>query len=224
MRDGAVRWSARVDGRALGLAFDAGRLLVSTDTGALYCFSNAAAEKMVVEKWSQPSCCSVWPNAWLRWRELSAAGRWSLTWSTAACARWRRRRSEHHRRSADADKVAAAREHLAKRGLYGHRVTVHLAGGNALPLTDYFANLIASESAWIGQGAEPLGMREMERLLQPQNGVAWLAPDADPHLANGLPGAGEWTHQYGNRPTPATAATRSAQRPRAAMVAAPARP
>ena len=50
VRDGAVRWSARVDGRALGLAFDAGRLLVSTDTGALYCFSNAAAKKMVVEK------------------------------------------------------------------------------------------------------------------------------------------------------------------------------
>ena len=50
MRDGAVRWSARVDGHAFGLAFDAGRLLVSTDTGALYCFSNATAEKMVVEK------------------------------------------------------------------------------------------------------------------------------------------------------------------------------
>ena len=45
-----MRWSAKVDGRALGLAFNAGRLLVSTDTGALYCFSATATEKTIVEK------------------------------------------------------------------------------------------------------------------------------------------------------------------------------
>ena len=198
--DGAVRWSARVDGRALGLAFDAGRLLVSTDTGALYCFSNAAAEKMVVEK-MEPTELPLDLA-----KRLAKAARTERGWALVTdvvdgrlCAaladetQW-----SIVGVSADADKVAAAREHLAKRGLYGHRVTVHLAAGNALPFTDYFANLIASESAWLGQTPSRLAKHEMERLLQPQNGVAWLAPDADPHLATGLPGAGEWTHQYGN--------------------------
>ena len=70
--------------------------------------------------------------------------------------------------------------------------------GGELPFTDYFANLIVSESAWLGQAPSRLAKGERERLLQPHNGVAWLAPDAAPRLATGLAGAGEWTHQYGN--------------------------
>ena len=200
VRDGAVRWSARVDGRALGLAFDAGRLLVSTDTGALYCFSNAAAEKMVVEK-MEPTELPLGLAKRLAkvartergWAMVTDVVDGRLCAALAAETQW-----SIIGVSADAAKVAAAREHLAKRGLYGHRVTVHLAAGDVLPFTDYFANLIASESAWLGQAPSRLAKREMERLLQPQNGVAWLTPDSEPHLANGLPGAGEWTHQYGN--------------------------
>ena len=75
---------------------------------------------------------------------------------------------------------------------------MHLAGGGALPFTDYFANLIVSEAAWLGQAPSRLAKGELERLLQPHNGVAWLEPDAAPRLASGLAGAGEWTHQYGN--------------------------
>lgn len=36
--DGAMSWSAEVDGSAFGLAFANGRLFVSTDTGNVYCF------------------------------------------------------------------------------------------------------------------------------------------------------------------------------------------
>ena len=100
--------------------------------------------------------------------------------------------------SGDAGKVAAARERLAGRGIYGRRVSVHLVEGGALPFTDYFANLIVSEAAWLGQAQSRLAKDELGRLLQPHNGVAWLEPDSVPHLASGLPGAGEWTHQYGN--------------------------
>ena len=42
--DGSVQWSANVKGTARGLAYSAGRLLVSTDTGSLYCFSNVPVE------------------------------------------------------------------------------------------------------------------------------------------------------------------------------------
>jgi len=203
LRDGVVRWSAKVDGRALGLVFNAGRLLVSTDTGALYCFSTAA-EKMIVEK-NESTELPLGLAKRLAERlakEARTARGWALVTDVVdgrLCAAL----AEETQWSivgvsGDADKVAAVRENLASRGLYGSRVSVHLAGGDALPFTDYFANLIASESAWLGQAPSRLAKREMERLLQPQNGVAWLVPDSSPHLANGLPGAGEWTHQYGN--------------------------
>ncbi|GIT77985.1 MAG: hypothetical protein Ct9H300mP32_3670 [Verrucomicrobiota bacterium] len=43
--DGSVQWTAKVDGTARGLAFPGGRLLVSTDTGMLHCFSTALLQK-----------------------------------------------------------------------------------------------------------------------------------------------------------------------------------
>ena len=45
--DGSVQWTAKVDGTARGLAFAGGRLLVSTDTGMLHCFSTATAAKTI---------------------------------------------------------------------------------------------------------------------------------------------------------------------------------
>jgi len=104
--------------------------------------------------------------------------------------------------SLNVENVVAARERLARLGLYGSRVTVHVAPDDALPFTDYFANLITSESAWLGQVTPGLAKRnpngEWARMLQPDNGVAWFSPDDEPHFADGLLGAGEWTHQYGN--------------------------
>ena len=131
VRDGAVRWSARVDGHAIGLAFDAGRLLVSTDTGALYC-SNAAAEKMVVEKMEPTELPLVWPTLGPGGANRARLGDGHdvvdgrLCAALAAETQW-----SIVGVSADADKVASAQEHRAKRGLYGHRVTVHLAGERA---------------------------------------------------------------------------------------------
>ena len=45
-----MQWSAKVDGTARGLAFAGGRLLVSTDSGALHCFSTAAVPETVAKK------------------------------------------------------------------------------------------------------------------------------------------------------------------------------
>ena len=200
LTDGAVRWSARVDGTARGLAFAAGRLLVSTDTGALHCFTTAAVVKTVVKK-TEPARLPVDLAKRLAKAARTARG-WALVTDVVdgrLCAALAEQTQwSIIGVSADAGHVAAAREQLAQRGLYGSRVTVHLAGGDTLPFTDYFANLITSESAWLGQAPGRLAKRELERLLQPHNGVVWLAPDAEPHLANGLSGAGEWTHQYGN--------------------------
>lgn len=199
VRDGAVRWSAKVDGRALGLAFAAGRLFVSTDAGSLHCFSTADTEKELTPA-PQPVELPVNLAKRLAKRLQSPHG-WALVTDVtdgrlcAALAQAANIRVVGV--SKDAGSVAAARELLAECGLYGTRVSVHLVESDALPFTDYFANLIASESAWLGTGAGHLAKSELERLLQPYNGVVWLSPNSSPHSAKGLPGAGEWTHQYG---------------------------
>ena len=200
LADGSVAWSAKVNGTARGLAFAGGRLLVSTDTGALHCFSTAAAAEKTKSKTAVSAILPVGLA-----KRLAKAARTSRGWALVTdvvdgrlCAALAgQTQLSIIGVSADAGKVAAARELLAARGLYGHRVSVHLVG-DALPFTDYFANLIVSESAWLGQAPSRLAKGERERLLQPHNGVAWLAPDAAPRLATGLAGAGEWTHQYGN--------------------------
>ncbi len=200
LADGSVQWSARVDGTARGLAFAEGRLLVSTDTGALHCFSTAVAAK-TVSRSTEPAALPVALAKRLARTARTARG-WVLV-SDVVDGRLCAALAEHTQCriigvSADAGKVAAARELLAKRGLYGSRVSVHFAKANALPFTDYFANLITSEMAWLGQAQSLLAKGELQRLLQPHNGVAWLEPDTSPRLATGLAGAGEWTHQYGN--------------------------
>ncbi|MED5380935.1 MAG: PQQ-binding-like beta-propeller repeat protein, partial [Verrucomicrobiota bacterium] len=195
LADGAVQWSAKVDGTARGLAFAGGRLLVSTDSGALHCFSTAAVPETVAKK-PEPEALPVGLAKRLAKAARTARG-WALVTDVVdgrLCAALAEQTPlSVIGVSADAGGVAAARALLAKRGLYGRRVSVHLAGGNALPFTDYFANLIVSESAWLGQAPSRLANGERDRLLQPHNGVAWLAPDTAPRLATGLPGAGEWT-------------------------------
>ncbi|MEC8972779.1 MAG: PQQ-binding-like beta-propeller repeat protein, partial [Verrucomicrobiota bacterium] len=198
--DGSVQWSAKVDGMARGLAFAGGRLLVSTDTGMLHCFSTAAAAKTI----SKPAGSATLPVGLAK--RLAKTARTTRGWALVTDVvdgRLCGTLAEQTQLSiigvsGDAGKVAAAREHLAGRGIYGRRVSVHLVEGGALPFTDYFANLIVSEAAWLGQAQSRLAKDELGRLLQPHNGVAWLEPDSVPHLASGLPGAGEWTHQYGN--------------------------
>ena len=201
LTDGAVQWSAKVDGTARGLAFAGGRLLVSTDTGMLHCFSTAAAAAKTISKTAGPATLPV--GLAKRWAKAARTARgWALVTAVGdgrlCAALAEQTQLSIIGVSADVGKVDAARERLAKRGLYGSRVSVHLAGGGALPFTDYFANLIVSEAAWLSQAPSRLAKDELERLLQPHNGVAWLEPDSAPRLASGLAGAGEWTHQYGN--------------------------
>ena len=200
LADGAVMWAAKVDGKARGLSFANGRLFVSTGSGTLHCFSTGAAKKQVTKKAEQANL----PNALAK--RLAKAARTVRGWALVAdvtdgqlCAALAQQTQfQIVGIGSDEGQVSATRERLVRLGLYGSRVTIHLASKGALPFTDYFANLITSESAWLGQAPSRLAKGELERLLQPYNGLAWLAPEAPPHLASGLSGAGEWTHQYGN--------------------------
>ncbi len=119
----------------------------------------------------------------------------------------------------DGEKVAAARKALDAAGLYGVRVTVHQAALDKVPYPDYFANLIVVGPELTGELSEE-SAAELYRTLGPCGGIAYLvSPEtAEPALKaarvlpaeittseaavqvvrGALPGAGEWTHQYGD--------------------------
>jgi len=85
----------------------------------------------------------------------------------------------------DPEAVAAARRALARAGAYGVRVAVRRVGSlSDLPLPSCFADLVVG-------GPE----NQARRLLRP-GGIAWLGEGRTVKRPP-LPGAGEWTHQYG---------------------------
>ncbi|MCP4644820.1 MAG: PQQ-binding-like beta-propeller repeat protein [bacterium] len=128
----------------------------------------------------------------------------------------------------DAEAVQSGRKALKAAGVYGHRVTLRTVESyDALPFSEYFANLIASDRM-LTEGACPVPAAEVARILHPLGGVACLgAPGAAPakpastDIAAWLgdsgmkcalseesgvwallsraavEGAGSWTHQYG---------------------------
>ncbi len=128
----------------------------------------------------------------------------------------------------DAGKVTEARRVLSAAGYYGHRVTVHQADPGDLPYSNYFANLIVSDAFATGGELPAANPSEVAQHLKPVGGVIclgrpeaaggdaaastkWLtatelgaqavikSDDSWAVLTRGaLPGAGSWTHQYGD--------------------------
>lgn len=129
---------------------------------------------------------------------------------------------------ADPVRVANARRTLDEAGVYGVRASVHLAETNALPYGSFVANLIVSESTLTTGSPPPFPAKEVARVLRPAGGMLVLGSpiDAIANAANWdrwlkdstitaapsrsadgfwlqfqrgkLPGAGEWSHQYGS--------------------------
>ena len=128
----------------------------------------------------------------------------------------------------DADKVAAARKALNAAGLYGSRVTVHQADFAPVPYSSYFANLIVSDTQLLGGtvpgnpaeiarhlkplgGVVYLGGKTDDPSQAVQSRQDWLEgmklADQSHTSTEGaaiiltrdkLPGAANWSHQYGD--------------------------
>lgn len=118
----------------------------------------------------------------------------------------------------DADRVQGLRASLDQAGLYGVRATVHHRPDDSLPYAPYLANLIVSENLLLGR--EFTGSpEEILKVLRPEGGTAYLPKNWADHPAlkdrsdlqitttdhpwivvrrGSLPGAGVWTHQYGD--------------------------
>ena len=124
------------------------------------------------------------------------------------------------------DKVRSLRLKLDSAGLYGERVAVHAADPLGFAAPPYIASLTVVEdppAAGIAEGERFI--RKLFHSMRPYGGVAWIKaapaegkalaaavkraslPGARLELGDGaamlfrdgpLPGAGSWTHQYGN--------------------------
>lgn len=140
-----------------------------------------------------------------------------------------------------AEKVTRARQRLAAAGLYGHRVVVLQHDLGPLPYSNYFADLIVSDTI-VKNGTWKVPLEQIERHLKPVGGVLCLGRPAsagaiapaelrDWSLSSALgnqletkiddgwlvmtrgplPGAGNWSHQYGNPGNTAVSSDRRIQ-------------
>ena len=187
-------WSTEVDGKARSLAAASGGLFVSTDKGAIHCFGTGprtargtvdqpirsspyqrgiyrtAARTIIEETGVERGYCLVLGCETGRLASELAA----LTELTIYVV------------EPDATEVEAARKALDAVGLYGVRVCVEQCALSNVPYSDYFANLIVSESALIS-GEPPGDAGETFRMLKPMGGVAYLGQPAQAaHNTNGL--------------------------------------
>lgn len=125
----------------------------------------------------------------------------------------------------DAQRVAESRRRITEAGLYGTRVTIHQGDDTQLPFQKCWANLIVSEET-LRSGKLPGSAAEVYRVLRPCGGAvvlmtadvtsrarfadwgrrvvaSWRIETIDGGLVGSasrgpLPGAGEWSHFYGD--------------------------
>ena len=192
--NGEPVWDVKVDGKASGLAVADGRLYVSTDTGKIYCFASlpAAESEAAALLPPEPPAANPYPKDELTAVYEAAAGsiimeggvtkgyclllgaeRGRLAWELA-----RRTDLTIIAVEPDAEKVRIARQALDSAGLYGERVVVEQRELTNLPYSNYFANLIVSDSMLL-TGQIPAKASELVRHLKPCGGVICLGAPAN---------------------------------------------
>jgi len=229
---GKTAWSAKIQGQAKGLAVANGKLFVSSDQGPIHCFGAQPQPAQLVKPAvvenpfadaAQASLLRQAAQQVLQQSKIQRGFALVLGCRNGALALELARHSELmvYAVCEDETSLAAVRAAIDAAGLYGARVCAEYWPANALPYSDYFANLIVCESTLLGGPAPDAA--ETFRMLKPLGGVAllgfpqpeaaqqWLnrLPDESKDvtgespawarlLRGALPGAGSWTHQYGN--------------------------
>ena len=191
---GKKLWMGEVAGTACSLAVADGRLVASTDTGAIHCFGKPGSAPPE-QAGSQPTgVASPYPADRLTpvyaeaaetiLRETGVTKGYCLVLGcgTGRLAYALARRSQLHiiGIEPDARKVATARTALASAGVYGVRVSVSQGLLSRLPYASYFADLVVSDTML--EHGKPVGSaKEVYRVLRPGGGAAFLGRcrDAD---------------------------------------------
>ncbi|MHC4555807.1 MAG: outer membrane protein assembly factor BamB family protein [Planctomycetota bacterium] len=188
---GQTVWNAKVDGGARGLAVANGHLYVSTDKGKIYCFASADLAKK--ESPTIRPLANPYPEDKLTDAYEAAAE--AIIMETGVkkgyCLILGAERGRLARELAlrteltiigiepDLEKVRAARSALDAAGLYGERVTIDHGDISKLSYSNYFANLIVSDSLLL-TGKIPGEPGELARHLKPCGGSICLGMPAKP--------------------------------------------
>jgi len=187
---GKSLWQTAVEGSAKGLAVASGRLLASTDQGVIYCFGpqgstdagtivepadDGAPANAVHSKMFADAAETILQQAGVRRGYCLVLG---CKTGQLAVELARRTDLMVYAVSPDEADVAAARKTVDAAGLYGVRVCVDYCPAEPFPYSDYFANLIVSESAML-DGTLAASPDEVARMLKPLGGLAVLGQPAD---------------------------------------------
>ena len=243
-KNGQELWRADVEGNVTGLAATDSLLTVSTDLGHIYAFST---DQTITDPLNWPIIASE-PFAPMQKRRFTATlpARLSIVvvrkpatvWYSemkmdASPTNWRRAVALNVIAvEPDAKRAQAVREVLEKTGLNGSRITIVNKPFEELPFSNYFANLVVSDTH-LRTGEMPCKVADIAAFVKPCGGVAMLGlPGGDSsdivvdenspaqtwleellRVDEGeisrnaswllfrrgkLPGAGQWSHQYGN--------------------------
>ncbi len=184
--DGRELWSAKADGEVRGLAVAAGRLFVSTNRGTIYTYANgSAATGTSVVRSASPKADAFSRDDRSQFYEQSAreilatsdvdAGFCLVLGSEEGRLAYEIARQAPRMRiyavEPDAAKVQRSRERFAAAGWYGTRVTVFTGKPDETGLSNYFANLVVSDSM-LSSGKLPATAVELGRYVKPCGGVA----------------------------------------------------
>ncbi len=186
-------WRSEVEGEARGLAAAEGALYVSTDTGMLYCFSQPLEGAAAAVPAPQPANPYPADDPLAPMYQAAADAIVSSTGVTRgfclvlgletgrlAYELAQRTELQIYCLEPDAAKVQAARQAFDAVGLYGGRVFVDQGDPAHMPYSNYFANLIVSESL-LHDGKLPAAPDQIARRLKPCGGVICLGrPDNAP--------------------------------------------
>lgn len=191
--DGRQVWSAKVRGRAYGLAAAGGALFVSTDAGAIHCFRPGTVERervLAVEPEPLLSDGGAWGRSCAAAAEIAVAELPATRVGYALVLGGRDGRlaqelidtTELNIVIAEDDPAVAAslRARFRRAGLYGVRVAVHDTPLDALPYASYLFNLVVSERA-LATGKPATPVDEVYRVLRPYGGVACIGVASAPH-------------------------------------------
>ena len=234
---GDVIWKHKVEGNVTGLAASDSVLTVSTDQGHVYGFASRDSGASV-NQWPKEKTVAFDDQEQEQFREAAKEILDASDQQSGFCLVIG---NEEGRLAAalaelsdltiyaiedDAKKAAQSRAILEAAGLHGSRITVVNCAQDEIPFSNYFANLIVSETQ-LTTGQMPCPVSKFARFLKPCGGVAMLGsidsqvPKKIVEAWNSellsvqhgetdrrgnwhwftrgqLPGAGEWSHQYGN--------------------------
>ena len=206
--DGRCVWKTKIEGQARSLAVADGHLYVSTDKGRIYCFTPEPADKskVPVVRHSRTPASDPYPPDELTpvYRAAAEAIVMESGVTKGYClvlgAEQGRLAMELAKRTSlhiigvepDPAKVKAARTALDAAGMYGSRVVMDQGELSALPYSNYFANLIVSDSLLL-TGRIPGDPAQLARHLKPCGGTLCLGAPADRLAKQGALSADELT-------------------------------